>query len=204
MNARRALLVLSLIVLVGCSSGGGSSSMPTPIAAAPSGELATTPSPSPSKLLKLPDSEGRLVGKYNVKVFVTSNTFDSRPSTQQLFHFQPKCQKGACDVTLTGAMGFSQGLSDRQHAGAEKRFEVRLANLGKSYGGYKTGYFASCGTEPDKDRWTFNIKVDASKYVGDTWTVARWSGIWTRSSDFGGACTPGHLHAVIRGSLAAK
>jgi hypothetical protein len=66
-------------------------------------------SPTPSKLPRLPIAEARLVGKYDVKVFVTSNTFDSKPAPRQLFRFVPRCEVGACDVTLVGAMAFTQG-----------------------------------------------------------------------------------------------
>ena len=76
--------------------------------------------------------EARLDGKYDVKVFVTSNSFDRKPAHRQVFKFIPKCDEGACDVTLFGAMAFTQGVADRQAAGAEKRFDIRLALLGRS------------------------------------------------------------------------
>jgi hypothetical protein len=98
-------------------------------------------------------------------------------------------------------MDFGFGLEDRQSAGAEKRFDIRLANLGRSYQGTKVGYWASCGNEPDKDRWSFVVRVDKAKYVDDVWTVVRWSGTWTRRADFAGACQVGRLRAVIRGTL---
>jgi hypothetical protein len=169
-------------------------------------EASTSPqapaaSPTPTELPRLPLAEARLGGKYDVKVFVTSNSFDSKPAPRQVFRFVPKCDEGACDVTLIGAMAFTQGLADRQGAGAEKRF-IRLALLGRSYRGTKVGFWASCGDEPDKDRWTFAIKADRARYVDDVWTVVRWSGTWSRAADFSGACKPGHLRAVIRGTPA--
>jgi hypothetical protein len=159
----------------------------------------TSASPSPTKLPRLPLSEARLDGKYDVKVFVTSNSFDSKPAPRQAFKFIPKCDEGACDVTLLGAMAFTHGLADRQSAGAEKRFDIRLALLGRRYGGTKVDFWASCGDEPDKDRWTFAIKPDRARYVDDVWTVVRWSGTWSRSANFNGDCLPGHLRSVIRG-----
>jgi hypothetical protein len=106
-------------------------------------------------------------------------------------------------VTLVGAMAFTQGLADRQAAGAAKRFDIRLALLGRRYGGTKVDFWASCGDEPDKDRWTFAINPDRARYVDDVWTVVRWSGTWSRSSPFSsGNCRPGHLRAVIRGTAA--
>ena len=68
-------------------------------------------------LPRLSLSEARLDGKYDVKVFVTSNSFHSKPAPRQAFRFIPKCDEGACDVTLLGAMAFTQGLADRQAAG---------------------------------------------------------------------------------------
>jgi hypothetical protein len=188
-----AWMVAAVLVLASCTSDTATTA---PVSPQPS-----TASPSPTKLPRLPLTEARLTGKHDVKVYVTSNTFDSKPTPSQVFRFVPKCDQGACDVTLTGAMSFGQGLTDRQAAGAEKRFEIRLANLGRSYGGTKVDYWASCGNEPDKDRWTFAIRVDKAKYIDDVWTVVRWSGTWTRLANFAGACTPGHLRAVIRGTL---
>lgn len=189
-----AWTVAAVLVLASCTSDTA-----TTDSASPQPSTASA-SPSPTKLPKLPLSEARLTGKHDVKVFVTSNTFDSKPSRSQVFRFVPKCDQGACDVTLTGSMAFTQGLADRQAAGAEKRFEIRLANLGRSYRGTKVDYWASCGKEPDKDRWTLSIRVDRAKYINDVWTVVRWSGTWTRRADFASACTPGRLHAVIRGT----
>jgi hypothetical protein len=134
-------------------------------------------------------------------VFVTANTFDSKPTQRQIFRFVPRCAEGACDASVVGAMAFGQGLEDRQSAGAEKRFNIRLANLGRSYRGTKVDYWASCSDEPDKDRWTFAIKIDKAKYVDDVWRVVRWSGTWTRSANFTAVCRPGHLSSVIRGTL---
>lgn len=198
--AHAAWTVATVLVLASCTSDTAATDAASP--QPPTASLSTA-SPSPTRLPKLPLTEARLTGKYDVKVFVTSNTFDSKPSRSQVFRFVPKCDQGACDVTLTGAMTFTQGLADRQAAGAEKRFEIRLANLGRSYRGTKVDYWASCGNEPDKDRWTFAIRVDKAKYIDDVWTVVRWSGTWTRSADFASACTPGRLHTVIRGTLPA-
>jgi hypothetical protein len=188
-----AVVLATLLISTSCTSDDQSEPSAAPEAPAAS--------PTPSKLPRLPIAEARLSGKHDVKVYVTSNTFDSKPTPSQVFRFVPKCDQGVCDVTLTGAMSFGQGLTDRQAAGAEKRFEIRLANLGRSYGGTKVDYWASCGNEPDKDRWTFAIRVDKAKYIDDVWTVVRWSGTWTRLANFAGACTPGHLRAVIRGTL---
>jgi hypothetical protein len=105
-------------------------------------------------------------------------------------------------VTLFGAMAFTQGLAHRQAAGAEKRFDIRLALLGRSYRGTKVDFWASCGDEPTKDRWTLAIKTDRARYVDDVWTVVRWSGTWSRSADFPSACSPSHLRSVIRGTPA--
>jgi hypothetical protein len=196
----RLKIILGVSVLValagGCSSNSGSGEEVA------SGAPSIVPSPTATKPPKLPLSESRLAGKYQVKLYVTSNSFDSKPLQAQLFRFLPKCDEGACDVTITGAMAFGQGLEDRQSAGADKRFDIRLVNLGRGYQGTKVGYWASCGDEPDKDRWTFAIKVDKARYVGDAWTVVRWSGTWTRRADFGNVCLPGHLRAVIRGTRA--
>jgi hypothetical protein len=148
-------------------------------------------------------TEARLAGKYDVKVFATSNSFDSKPAQSQVFRFIPKCDVGACDVTVAGSMAFGQGLADRQAAGAQKRFDIRLAGLGRSYRGTKVDFWASCEDEPDKDRWTFAIRVDKAKPIDDVWTVVRWSGTWSRVADFAGACRPGRLRAVIRGTLPA-
>jgi hypothetical protein len=187
---------LAALSLAACTSGSGSAgvttSVPTP---------AVSVSPSPTTPPELPLTGARLAGTYAVKVYVTHNTFDSNPASTQKFRFEPKCDEGACDVMLSGVMEFGKGLADRQQAGAEKRFLIRMANLGRGYGGTKVGYFASCGNEPDKDRWTFDIKVDRAKYVDGVWTVTRWSGVWTRDSGFGGECRPGKLKAVIRGTL---
>jgi hypothetical protein len=197
MRLRLVLGVTVLVALAGCSSNSGSGE-----AATSGGPSINLSSPTPTKP-KLALSESRLAGKYEVKLYVTSNSFDSKPLRAQVFRFLPKCNEGACDVTMTGAMDFGQGLEERQSAGAEKRFDIRLANLGRSYQGTKVGYWASCGDEPDKDRWTFAIKVDNARYIGDVWTVVRWSGTWTRRSDYSGPgdCLPGHLRAVIRGTL---
>lgn len=98
-------------------------------------------------------------------------------------------------------MDFGQGLSDRQAAGAEKRFEIRLAHFGRTYRGTKIDFWASCGEEPNKDRWTFAIRVDKAKYIDDVWTVVRWSGTWTRAANPSVACRESRLRAVIRGTL---
>lgn len=137
-----------------------------------------------------------------MKVFVTSNSFDSKPAPRQAFRFIPKCDEGACDVTLVGAMAFTQGLADRQAAGAAKRFDIRLALLGRRYGGTKVDFWSECSGEPDKDRWTFAITPDRARYVDDVWTVVRWSGTLSRSANFAGACLPGHLRSVIPGTPA--
>jgi hypothetical protein len=63
-----------------------------------------TASPSPTKPPRLPLTEARLAGKYDVKIFVTSNSFDSKPAQSQVFRFIPKCDIGACDVTVAGSM----------------------------------------------------------------------------------------------------
>jgi hypothetical protein len=150
-------------------------------------------------------TEARLDGKHEVKVFVTRNNFDSKPARTQVFRFLPRCEEGACDVTLSGAMDFSMGLADRQAAGAERRFDIRLTNLGRSYRGTKVDYWASCEDEPDKDRWTFAIRIDRPKYINEVWTVVRWSGTWTRAAlGANGACRPGRLASVIRGTLPAE
>jgi hypothetical protein len=195
----RLRLILGVTVLVtlagGCSSNSGSAE--EVISEVP-------PTASTSSLTKPPRlsvSETRLAGKYELKLYVTSNSFDSKPLQAQLFRFLPKCDEGACDVTITGVMAFGQGLEDRQSAGAEKRFDIRLANLGRSYQGTKVGYWASCGDKPDKDRWTFSIRIDQARYIDDVWMVTRWSGTWTRRANFQSDCLPGHLRAVIRGRL---
>jgi hypothetical protein len=157
-----AAIAAFALIVTSCTSDGGTEERATGTSAP-----APAPSPTPSKPPKLPVSEARLGGKYDVKVFVTSNSFDSKPLKAQLFRFSPKCDQGACDVTVTGAMDFGFGLADRQSAGAEKRFEIRLANLGRSYQGTKIGYWASCQDEPDKDRWSFAIRVDKAMYVDD-------------------------------------
>jgi hypothetical protein len=175
----------------------------------PSGESATpattpteAPSPSPTRLPRLPTAEARLDGRYEVRLFTTSNTFDSKPQQDQIFRFLPRCDEGACDVTISGAMEFGQGAADREAAGAEKRFDLRLANLGRTYRGTKVDYWASCGDEPDKDRWTFSIRIDKAKYLDEVWTVVRWSGTWTRQANFASLCRGGRLRAVIRGTVA--
>jgi hypothetical protein len=77
---------------------------------------------------------------------------------------------------------------------------VRLSRLGRSYGGLVNGFFASCETEPTRDRWTFNVKVEDADYVDGAWKATRWSGSWTRQATFVGTiCSPGRLRAVIRG-----
>jgi len=190
--------VLGAVILTGvaCTEGdqstSGSSASPTAV---------MSPTPTPTPLPKLPLSEARLAGRYNVKLYVTANTFDSKPIQQQEFRFVPRCDQGACDASVIGTMEFGHGLADRQSAGAEKRFDIKLASLGRSYRGTKVGFWASCNDEPDKDRWTFAIKVDRAKYIDDAWMVVRWSGTWTRSAIFAGACLPGHLRSVIRGTL---
>jgi len=192
---RWLILGVTVMALGGCTSSSGSGQ------AATSEDASIVPTPTPLKAPKLPLSEARLAGKYEVKLYVTSNSFDSKPLQTQLFRFLPKCDEGACDVTITGAMDFGQGLEERQSAGAEKRFDVRLATLGRGYRGTKVGYWASCADKPTKDRWTFAIKVDKARYVADVWTVVRWSGTWTRESNFSSLCLRSRLRAVIRGAL---
>ena len=186
------LVLVSSLLVAACSSKSGPAASAT--------RNLGGDSPSLTKLPKLPLPEARLQGIYLVKMYVTHNSFDSKPATNQKFRFEPKCNEGSCDVTLGGAMQFTQGLEDRQQAGAEKRFLLRLAKLGRDYAGTKVGYFASCGNKPDKDRWTFDIKVDKARYIDSMWTVVHWSGTWTRDSNFGGLCTPGRLKTVIRGT----
>ena len=194
-----ATLVILALTLAGCTSGpNGSSREASP---ARGGPTASSPLPTDTEPPQLPLQDGRLDGKYNVKVFVTANSFDSKPGKKQTFRFTPRCAEGACDVIVSGVMNFGQGLEERQAAGAEKRFDIRLALLGRSYRGTKVGFWASCGDEPDKDRWTFSIKIDKAKYVDDIWTITRWSGTWSRQAS-GGPCIPGRLRAVIRGTLA--
>jgi hypothetical protein len=196
MNKVAFALVATL--LAGCS-GSESPGAATPSASAVEGN--SSPSATPT-LEELPTSEGRLEGKYNVKLFTTSNTFDSKPAKNQAFRFEPKCGTGACDTALTGRMVFEgAGSEDRKQAGAEASFSVTLRSFGKKYEGFDTDFFASCGTEPDKDRWTFNLTVDKAVYVGEVWTAQKWSGTWTRAAlGSGGVCTPGRLKAVIRGT----
>jgi hypothetical protein len=199
---QRGVGFLVIVLLAGTS---GCTSDPQPTAASsPSQSLApsvASPTPSATKPPRLPITEARIEGKYQVRLYVTHNSFDSKPSSKQVFVFEPRCANGPCDVFVSGKMLFGQGLSDRQSAGAEKRFSIKLAGFGKNYEGTKVGFFAECNGQPDRDRWTFDIKIDKAKYVGDVWTVLKWSGIWTRAANFGGPCVPGKLKTVIRGTL---
>jgi len=120
--------VLGALVLIGGACTGGDEST-----SSPSASPTAVASPSPTPLPKLPLSEARLAGKFNVKHYVTANTFDSMPLQRQVFRFVPRCDEGACDASVVGAMAFGQGLEDRQSAGADTRFNIRLAGLGRSY-----------------------------------------------------------------------
>lgn len=198
---RLTAAALGVVVLTGVACTGGDDDATAESPASPTAASSPSPSSSPSPLPKLPVAEARLAGKYNVKVFVTANTFDSKPMQRQVFRFVPRCAEGACDASVVGVMAFGQGLEDRQSAGAEKRFNIRMVTLGRSYRGTKVDYWASCNEEPDKDRWTLAIKIDKAKYIGDAWKVVRWSGTWTRNANFASNCLPGHLRSVIRGTL---
>lgn len=200
---RRALSgsIVALVVLVSACTSSSSSTV-----GAPSGTSSfpseLTPSPTATALPDLPPDEARLGGKYEVKVYVTSSNFASKPDLIQVFHFKPKCDSGACDVTLSGRIKFvGKGATDRRSAGATGDFVVKLAHLGKGYAGRVTDFFASCLDEPDKDTWEFKLSVDKAKYVGDVWAVQKWSGSWTRSVRSAGLCGTSHLRAVIRGTL---
>jgi hypothetical protein len=159
-------------------------------------------SPSPTRPPKLPLVDARLEGTYEVKLFVTSNTFDSKPDRDQRWHATPKCPEGPCDSLLNSRVSFG-GDVDRQQAGATGKVDVRLLQSARRFLGTKVGFFASCVDQPDLDRWTWRIHVEAAKYVKDVWTVTRWSGTWTRNAEVGPPvpCSRGHLTAVIRGHL---
>jgi hypothetical protein len=138
-----------------------------------------------------------------VKLFVRSSTFDSKPGGSQLWRFKPTCDTGACDTALKGRVKFeasTSGNQARKKGGATDAFVAKLRLFGKTYGGRVTDFFATCGTSPSKDTWTFKIKVVNAKYVAGMWTVTKWEGLWTRDARFG-VCPPGHLSAVIRGTL---
>ena len=106
MRGRAAMVAVGIVtVLAGASCT--SDTQPETEAAPPE---ATTASPSPTMLPRLPLSEARLDGKYDVKVFVTSNSFHSKPAPRQAFRFIPKCDEGACDVTLLGRDGLHAGI----------------------------------------------------------------------------------------------
>jgi hypothetical protein len=197
-----AILLVGLPALTVCTDTATNTAEPST-----SSEHTVSISPSPTKLPKLPLDEARLQGKYNVKLFVRRSNFGSRPSKQQVFSFQPLCQQGSCDVNMRARIAFdpTPGGEQRQQAGANPKFTVKLRQLGKSYAGFTNGFFATCivngNAAAEKDRWSFNLRVATAKYIGDRWTVTRWEGTWTRSASFAGtACAPGHLAAVIRGS----
>ena len=188
------LLIIGFLVGGSCTPQTQQSESPEPTST-PS----LTPSPSPS-LTPLPLEEARLDDEWMVRLFVRGSNFQSRPEkTQRGWIFTPRCEEGACDVILEGRVRFARD-PERRLAGAEERFRVRLSRLGRSYGGLVNGFFASCETEPARDRWTFNVKVEDADYVDGAWKATRWSGSWTRQATFVGTiCSPGRLRAVIRG-----
>lgn len=199
-------LILILSLLAACSGGrGGTEGITLPTGSVAPSPPSPSPSPSPLALEPQPIRDARLSGQYEVRLFITDNTYASTPrKNQRRWTFEPRCASGACDVLLTGRILFNEGLEDRKKAGASGRFQVRLARFAKSYGGTLTDFFGSCGDVPVKDDWTFRIKVERAKYVGEEWLATRWSGTWTRGGDPGqvNACLPAKLRAVIRGVLA--
>jgi hypothetical protein len=183
------LVATCVLVLTGCTGDA------EPQGDAPSASLSASASASPSpKPPKPPLSEARLEGLHQARIFVTSSTFAGKGAQPpQIMHFRPKCAEGACDVVLSGTMRYGEEPI------ADDHYIVRLINTGRSYQGTVTGFFARCNDNPDKDRWTFIIRLDKAQFVDGVWTATRWNGTWTRDADFGGACRPGKQRAVIRG-----
>ncbi len=175
--------------------------------AAPSPQSTSPPAASAAELVPPafvppPLADARLRGKWNVQLFVRSSSFASHPRRiQKDWRFQPLCKSGACDVILRGRV-FFQPDKDRQTAGAGNLFRVRLIQLGTTYGGNVTDFFASCGAKAEKDTWTFALKVTDAAMIGSVWSATGWSGTWSRAATFPSLCTPSHLQAVVRGKLA--
>ena len=194
-----------LVTLAACTSSSSAEDAASPpgeeSASTDSPSTTATPSSTPS-LQEQPIQLARLSGTYNVKLYVTRSTYESKPDRQQVFKFAPKCDEGPCDAALSGNMSFGgAGADDRKSAGASNKFVVKLRTLGKKYEGFDSGYYGSCDGKPVKDRWTFAVSSERASYVDEVWTVTKWTGTWTRDSGSGGTCTPGYLKAVIRGSL---
>jgi hypothetical protein len=161
-----------------------------------------TTSPSPSTEPKPSLADVRLAGTYEVKLFVTSNSYSTEPSKKQQFKLKPKCKSGACDTYMTGTIRFGAHSTQIRHqSGTTSRFAVRLSHLGKGYAGRVVDFFGSCGSSPGKEPWTFSLKPTGERNVNGNWVVSAWAGTWTRSTPAGGGCSASHLRAVIRGSL---
>jgi hypothetical protein len=194
----RKVLAISVVylLLVACTSNNGSQ----PPSAQPPTPTASTiaPSPSPTKPPK-PSLAAAPLGKiYDVKVIVTHTTFDSNPLSRQVFKFDPQCGKPVCNVYLLSmAMKFT---SSSGRTASLNKVNVKMAKLNATYAGSTRGFYASCNDQPGKDTWEFRIKTSKVKYVAGRWVIDKWSGTWTRNAPFG-ACIPGHLRAVVRGTL---
>jgi hypothetical protein len=117
-------LVVGTVAVAALMAGAACTTSPSTESPSPAAPQEEAPTQSPTRPPRLPLAEGRLEGKYEVRLFTTSNSFDSKPLQDQLFRFLPRCDEGSCDVSITGRMGFGQGLEDREQAGAEKRFDL--------------------------------------------------------------------------------
>lgn len=199
-------VLIAMLVLAGgaCDAADPVNDAPVPASegeASASGTTSASPGASSSGMLE--ERAARLEGTYDVKLFVTANSYKSKPDPRQTWKFSPKCPDGACDTIATGIVHFQgKGASDRRQAGATGRFDVRLFQVRARYTGSVTDFLGSCGKKPKKDTWTFALRVDRAAEVDGAWTVTKWSGTWERLASFDPVCGAAKLKAVVRGSLA--
>jgi hypothetical protein len=164
--------------LAGCTSGGPSSSAPSPQA-------------SDDDLPRL--AEARLEGVWDVQMKVRRNTFESKPHRRQSgWRFHSLCQTGACDVLFKGTVeiGRRAGKSARDHL----RFPMSKRR-GNYQGRYRSRIHPSCGSAPAH----LEITVTEAR-IDDRgrWVATAWEGTYARRS--AAACGGERLRTLIFGT----
>jgi len=112
--------------------------------------------------------DGRIAGDFNVKFTkVSSSGFQSLDSKFTAgWHFKPKCDAGACDVTWSDL--------------TEKDQKATLDRKGASYSGEDpSAHFGSCSGRATSSTLTVDLTVTKAKGISGEWRVTRFEGTVT-------------------------
>jgi len=134
------------------------------------GPAGTSPRASIQVVVPVPSlAAARLEGDFNVKAKTLSHSgYSSYPSSFTLgYHFDPKCDTGACNVVWTDL--------------SEKRFKATFTEHGARYTGSDSGDFgAVCSSTAHDSLLTFSIRVVKAKPIDGDWRASKLVGTITQ------------------------